>query len=196
MNGVVHSGSKVHLLEYVRSLSHPRGNYEIKHRMGDLPRDSGEYLSALRNLRSLALFVTRTEHISDDQFHTCFSAFRETLTHLSLESFLTSFSAFVTLVDYFPNITSLQLRSFKVRPDEKPVPSLSRPLQGKIHLRPFRSHHLWFYDRLAKLDLAYDELRIDTSSLPPSSEARFLESTLQISASTVKILRLTGESGE
>jgi len=102
--------------------------------MRDLPQDSGEYLSALRNIHNLTLFNTKVEHIPKDQFHTCFSTFRGTLTYLSLEVFDTSFSAFVTLVNFFPNLRTLQLRSFALGPDEGPVPSLSRPLRGKLHL--------------------------------------------------------------
>ena len=134
MKGVVASGSKAHLMGYVRSLwpSHGPGRC-IKYRMRDLPQDSGKYLSALCNLRSLTLSNTVIEHIGED-LRTCFSAFRETLTYLSLTNSATSFSAFMTLVDYFPNIETLELRLFVLRPDEEPVPSLSRPFGGKLHI--------------------------------------------------------------
>ena len=71
-----------------------------------------------------------------------FSAFRDTLTYPSLETFTASFSAFVTLVDYFPNITTLRLRSFELEPDGGPVPSLSRPLRGKLYVREVRASRL------------------------------------------------------
>lgn len=132
MNSVVLPGPKVHLLEHVRSLWHSgRAGLKPKHRMQDLPQDSGEYLSALRNLHSLTLAHTRVERIDEEGFRACFSSFRGTLTCLSLESFATSFGAFVTLVDYFPNITTLRLHSFVLEPDQGPVPILSRPLRGK-----------------------------------------------------------------
>ena len=71
------------------------------YRIQDHAQDSGEYLLVMPNLRSLALHNTRVEYASEDEFRTCFSAFREILTYLSLETFATSFSAFVTVVDYF-----------------------------------------------------------------------------------------------
>ena len=102
--------------------------------MHDLARHSGEYLSALRNIHSLRLCNIRLEHIGEDQFRTCFSAFRETLTHLSLEIVTTSIGEFVTLMDYFPNITDLQLCSFELEQDEGPVPPLSRSFRGRLHV--------------------------------------------------------------
>ena len=192
MNGVVLSESKTHLLQYVRSLWHSRGlGGGVKYRMRELAQGSGEYLSALRNLHTLTLYNTKVEPISKEQFRTCFSAFRETLTCLFLDSFTTSFSAFVTLVGYFPNITTLQLRSFTLGPDEGPVPSLSRPPRGKLHLHNVQSNHLEFLTRLSKLDLEYEELVIGSSSL--LSRTSFVERALQISASTVKFLRLITE---
>ena len=189
MNGVVLSGSKTHLLQYVRSLWHSRSHIGTMYQMRDLAQDSGEYFSALRNLRTLTLFNTRVEKIDEDQFHTCFSAFRETLTYLSLDSFTTSFSAFVTLLDYFPNITTLQIRSFTLEPDEGPVPPLSRPLRGKVHIHRIQSSSLEFLNQFSKLDLEYEELIIDSPSF--FMDAKFVESALKISANTVKFLRLT-----
>ena len=189
MNGVVLSKSKAHLLGHVRSLS-DIGGYEIR----ILARFCGEYLSALQNLDNLWLYTTTIEHIGENEFHTCFSAFRETLTNLSLYGFATSFSAFVTLIDYFPNITTLQLHSFDLKPDKRPVPSLSRPLRGKLELsfdyRKANSHE--FVNRFAELELEYEELVI----VSPSSirrETEILQSALRVSTSTVKFLKVTAE---
>ena len=161
--------------------------------MRNLPRLSGEYLSALHNIHSLELINIEIEHISKQEFHTCFSAFRETLTHLTLDIFSTSFSAFVTLVDYFPNITTLRLGSFAVEPDKVPVPQLSRPLRGRIcifHPRGILFGGADFLDRLAVLDLEYEELALEPH---PIVDTRLLGSILQLGASTVKYLRLTTE---
>ena len=190
MNGVVISGTKTHLLEYVRSLSHFR---RFDYRMRDLSRDSGEYFSALCNLRRLKLYNTAIEPISEEEFRTCFSAFRGTLTRLSLDDFTTSFSSFVALIDYFPNITSLRLRSFGLKPDEGPVPPLSRPLRGKLRIR-VEPNFPEFLDRFLKLDLRYEDLVISTPS-PMSMATALVESALQISTSTVKYLRLTAQLG-
>ena len=188
MNGVVLSGSKARLLEYVRSF----GYYPyFRQRMRDLAQYSGEYFPALCNLRSLALFNIRVERISEENFRTCFSAFRETLTHLSLDTFVTSFGAFVALVDYFPSITTLRLRSFDLEPDEGPVQSLSRPLRGSLHVH-IHANLPEFANKFAKLNLEYEELVIDGST-SRYTETKFVESVLQIIPSTVKFLRLTAE---
>ena len=191
MNSVVLPRSKAHLLEYVRSLWQCRGlDMRIKYQMQDLAQDSGGYLLALRNLYGLTLYAIRVEHINADQFRTCFSAFRETLTYLSLENFATSFSAFVTLVDYFPNIATLQIDWFEVESDERPVPSLSRPLRGKLDLRGVHEDCLEFFDRFSKLDLGYEELAISNSYMIAEE---IWECILRISTSSVKFLRLTDE---
>ena len=188
MNGVVRSGSKSRLLGYVCSLRYCRGpDFDVGYRMRDLPQGSGEYLSAMPNLHSLTLSRIRVERIGEEGFRTCFSAFRGTLTYLSLDVFATSFGAFVTLVDYFPNLRSLLLRSFRLEPDEGPVPPLSRPLKGKVHFCDVTVRGLEFFDLFSKLDLEYEELIIDRA------EMRCMERALQIGTSTVKFLRLTSE---
>ena len=196
MDGVVHSGSKTHLIGYARSLQIFRGElFGTKYRMRDLPQDSGEYSSALSNIRSLMSTNIKVEHVGEEGFHTCFSAFRETLTFLFLEFFSTSFSAFVALVDYFPNITTLRLRSFDLEPDEEPVPTLSRPFRGKLYIQTTKPDpfELKFFGRLAKLNPEYEELAIDAGSLSPDRRTRFVKSVLQISTSSVKYLKLAIE---
>ena len=191
MNNVVRSGSRAHLLGYVRGLLHRRGlSTTVEYPMRDLPQDSGEYLSALHNLLHLWLHSIQFEHISGEDFRTCFSAFRETLNFLSLESLTMPFSAFVALVDYFPNITTLEIRCPEVGLDEEPIPPLSRPLRGKLIIRigPVPEEIFpEFFDRFAKLDLEYEELEISCRS---RVETSCLESALQISPNTVKYLHL------
>ena len=58
--------------------------------MQDLPNDCG---------KCLELLSIKIWHISEGEFHTCFSASHKTLTDLTLDYFNTTFSAFVTLVD-------------------------------------------------------------------------------------------------
>ena len=188
MDSVVYSGSKPRLLEYIQSLTHSRGMDIVgKYQMRDLSQDSGEYLSAVRNLRCLTFSDIRFEQIGEEGFRTCFSAFRETLGYLSLEAITTSFGAFVTLVVYFPNIAYLQLHLVELEPDEEPIPSLSRPLRGMVHVHYNGLRCLDFIKRFAKLDLEYEELVIE-SFLP--MRGKFLEGALRISASTVKFLKL------
>ena len=188
MNGVVLSGSRTHLLEYVRSLRLIRvWDTGAKYGMQDLPQDSGGYLSALRDLHSLTLWCIKVEPLSEGDLRTRFSAFRETLTFLSLESLIISFSVFVTLVDYFPNITTLELRCLRVVPDEGPVQPLSRPLRGKVFVcvrLVLPEFFPEFLDRFAKLNLEYDSLVIS------GMVTNCLESALRISAGIVIFLKL------
>ncbi|KAF9780738.1 hypothetical protein BJ322DRAFT_278963 [Thelephora terrestris] len=189
MNGPVLSASKTHLLQYVCSFFYFRtaGKWTGSP-MKDFLKDYGPYLSALRCLRSLTLYTVDIHHVDEEALHTCFSAFRETLTELTLGTFVTTFSMFVTLVDYFPNITALRLSLPSLVPSEGPVPLLSRPLRGKISLRyPVQTNSREFADELAKLDLEYDELAVKSHS---SVSPELFESQLQISASTVKSLKL------
>ena len=161
--------------------------------MGDFAQESGEYLSALCNLRTLKLDDTRLEDMDEGVFRTCFSAFRDTLTHLSLDNIVMSFSAFATLIGYFPNVTTLQLHLFMLEPDEGPVPPLSRPLRGKLqlHVCEVQADSLELFNRFAQSDLEYEELVIDHFSTIPGT--KFLESALRVSPSTIKLLRFAAE---
>ena len=159
--------------------------------IGKLQQDSGEYLSALRGVRSLELHHITFDPISQEDFNNCFSAFRETLRDLTLKNFSTSFSTFVTLVGYFPNITTLKLGMFTVRPDEGPVPPLSRPLRGKICVGFTRFGCIEFFNRFAKLGLEYEELVVSSRIQGPLAESVF-----KLSANTVKCLRLRAEPRE
>ena len=177
MDGIATPGSKSHLLEYVRSLQHHLAQVT----------NTGHWMRHLHNVHSLSLFGIRIGRASVEEFRNCFSVFRETLTNLTLEHFVTSFSAFVTLVDYFPNLTGLRLGLFEVKPGEGLVPPLSRPLRGRIYLRCADNRCAEFFDRLAKLDPQYEELILESGH---RVEWELVESLLQLCASTVKYLRL------
>ena len=191
MDSIVRSGTKTHL-KYVRSLEHSltrRGG--IVYPMRNLPKDSGEYLSAMHNIQSLKLVDIGIERISKE-FYICFSAFRQTLTNLSLHSFETSFSAFLLLVDYFPNITTLRLSLLALKPCEGVIPSLSRPLRGRICLGCATSTRMEFFDRLAKLNPQYEELVLEPTLYV---EAEVAGNFLRLCASTAEYLRLTAIFG-
>jgi len=175
INGVASPRSKSQPLKYVRSLQH----YCLTP-----VTETSYWMRNLHNLRSLGLSYIEIGHINKAEYHPCFSAFRETLTNLTLEDFDTSFSAFVTLVDYFPNITTLQLGSFEVKSDEGVVPPLSRPLRGKLCLH---ANRVGFFDQLAGLDPEYEELVLGSRF---STGEKFV-GLPQLCANTVKYLRLT-----
>ncbi|KAF9783863.1 hypothetical protein BJ322DRAFT_1021634 [Thelephora terrestris] len=78
MEGVALPILKTHLLRYVRSILlglYGKADYSTQ----DISRDSGGYLSALHNLRSLTLCNVALLSNGQEEIHTCFSAFRETL---------------------------------------------------------------------------------------------------------------------
>lgn len=182
MNDIVHPQPKTHLLRYVRSLTCYFGLEGIRCPMVLLLRDSGEHLSTLENLSLHEVTV----YIEKKQLNSCFSGFRETLTSFSLRSVAMSFSMFVTVIGYFPNITTLRLGSFTLRPDERPVPPLPRPLRGRIYLYDIGSR--WrFIDRLAELDLEYSGLIVQFHS---SVVTEHFNRMLRLSEKTVKYLRL------
>ena len=167
----------------------PFAEYDEQIQMQVLPGISGEYISALRNLSSLTLRVIIIEHIREDGFHTCFSAFRETLTYLSLGGFTAvPFSASMALVDYFPNVTTLQLEpEFMPRLDEERVLSFSRPPRGKLIIYEVTFDSSGFFNRFARSNLEYEELVIVSRFFVGT---KFAKSVLQISTSAVKFLRL------
>ena len=103
-----------------------------------------------------------------------------TLTYFSLVVFNASLSTFETLVDYLPNIRILKLRSFVLEPDEKPVVVFTA--LEKLYVDYIHPDRLEFFNKFAKLELEYEELKVGSLS----SEAVFLESALQIRANTVK----------
>ena len=181
MDGVALFGSKRHLLQYVRSLQLGPG---VEYPMQGLPKDPGEYFSALHNIHSLELVDVK---INKAEFDICFSAFRETLTNLDLGILTMPFGAFVALVDYFPNIVTLQLSPPTLEPDEGSVPPLSRPLRGKLRVDYAVCDYSEFIDRFATLDLEYEELVISSWYC---LSTRSMESSLQLSPDTVKYLRL------
>ena len=146
------------------------------------------YFPALCNLRSLTLCNTNIGHICNQTLHTCFSVLRQTLTELSLVGFTTSFSTLMTLVGYFPNITTLRMSLFMLVPDERPAIPLPQPLRGKLCIWGFYAASLpGLADWLAKLDPECDELVIE-SAFAVGTEA--LERVLRSSAGTIKYLRL------
>ena len=115
-------------------------------------------------------------------------------SRLGLKGFTTSLSAFATLIGYFPNITTLELDSFNLEPDNELVLSLSRPLRGKLELNFdwLRTNSPEFVNRFAKLELEYEELVIKS----PNSiwtDTEFLQSSLRVSTSTVKFLKVIAE---
>ena len=187
MNGVVLSASKTRLLRYVRSFTHS-GCKPVR----NLLKDCGEFLPALRNIHRLVLLKINIEHLGDEELHAYFSAFRETLTTLVLQFSTTSFSTFVALVNYFPNITSLRVGRLALKLDEGPVPTLSKSFGGKIWVHCSVPSGCELLDRLAMLDLEYDELIVETSN---DVTTDVLESVLRVSAGTVRYLRLTAPLG-
>lgn len=194
MDGVVLPSPKTRLLQHIRSLLlGSDGGTECPTQ--SFAGNFGSFLSALRNLRSLTLRDISIVSIGEEAFHTCFSAFRESLTELSLERFNTSFNVFATLVGYFPNVTTLRLEILALDVDEGPATPSSLPLRGEIYIRYTPIDWQEFANRFTKLNPEYDRMVIDARPFmeelgPFMVETAPLESILQLSASSVKYLRL------
>ena len=118
--------------------------------------DLGDYLPSLHNLKSLVLSSLNLESGSPKVEN--FSAFRLTLSSLSIWRCYVSTGAFIILVNYFPNLVDLQLRSPLPVEDYKPVPPLLRPLRGRLSAEGFNDHTLLLLNHLSNLPPELDEL--------------------------------------
>lgn len=118
-----------------------------------------------------------------------FSTFRHSLSQLSLSYCDITISAFVTLINYFPNLSRVDLHRLLHVVDGKPAPPLSRRLLGQLHISgvyvgDFGSG---FLDRLSELGLTFDEI---VFTEPRSVCARTVERVVDAVGVSVKRLRL------
>ena len=94
MSAVVLSGSETHLLEYIRLLRHCRIlDMGSVYSMQNLLKDSGEYLSALCNVRSFKLAKIRIEHIKTEKNFAVISQHSMKSSPISLSNFFATPSA-------------------------------------------------------------------------------------------------------
>lgn len=153
------SPANIELLYHVRSLTYlldPNGWFCFPaHRVDSL----GNYLPSLSNLESLVLSsMDLQSDVSQDVGN--FSAFWHTLSSLSLRSCYVSPGGLIAIANCFHNLTDLQLYALIHTEDQEPVPTLSRPLRGRLTVQTFRSQDLPILDRLSDLSPELDELVI------------------------------------
>ena len=178
------SPANLELLHHVRSLTYtidPTA-WVPGYRIDSL----GDYLPSFRNLESLVLSSMDLPPAITQQVEN-FSAFRHTLSSLSLWSCYVSSGALITLVNYFPNLTDLQLRAPKHKTDYMPFPPLSRPLRGRLSVQTFRRHDLPVLDRLSDLPPDLDELVVGGAAIDMSISYDYTVATY---AGSVQRLRL------
>jgi len=120
----------------------------------DLLRD---YSPSFRQLERLTFFTGILP--SPAQIGT-YSAFQHTLSHLSLWCCSVTATGLVILVNYFPNLTHLELADLSCMVDGQPTPPFFRPLQ-KLTITEFCTEDgLDFLDQLMGLRPQCDEVSI------------------------------------
>ena len=71
-------------------------------------------------------------------------------------------SGFITLINHFPNLTSLDLRDLRYSRKYEPTPPLSRHRFKELFVDVWCFDSLIFVDELSELAMHFDEVAIDT----------------------------------
>jgi len=94
-----------------------------------------------------------------------FTAFQHTLSYLCLRSLGVTANVVVTLVNYFPNLAHLHLRSLSHKVDGRPIPHFSRPLR-ELTIYGFTTDGLPLLDQLMGLHPQCNKSTIGVLQLP------------------------------
>ena len=123
------------------------------------------YLPSLCQLERLGFFFT---FVGPDipQNIGLFSTFQHTLSSLCLSDCHATSSALVTLVDYFPLLANLELRSLKCVAGGGPVPRRSRPLRGRLVIADCMVKDRALFNQLSNPPPELDELSLCKVKLP------------------------------
>jgi hypothetical protein len=180
------SPTNVELLGHVRMLSYTGYPWET---IGPVHLTLRDYFPSFRQLRRLTLCFTRTS--SFPQQTELFSAFQHTLSEICLWDCSITRSAFVALINYFPNLTCLHLRSLDSRQDDEPIGPLSRPMFKKLHATPWTMATMDLPDELSKLGLRFEEVVI-SSAVPSANWLDFVKGVIDAFGASAKHLRILG----
>jgi hypothetical protein len=85
------------------------------------------YFPSFRQLRRLTLSSTRTSSLP--QQVQLFSAFQETLLEIHLQGYIVTAGTFIALINYFPNLSCMDLRSLGYRKEDTVRARPLRPRQ-------------------------------------------------------------------
>jgi len=140
------SPTNVRVLQHVRSLQCQIADPPESPRPSiDLLRD---YSPSFRRLKYLTLY---TGFLPPSTQISSYSAFQHTLSDLSLYRCTATANGIVTLVNYFPNLASLDLGELCDGVGGQPAPSFSRPIQKLFATDFYTDDSLGFLDRLMGL---------------------------------------------
>lgn len=149
------SPTNVEVLQHVRSLICRIADAP------DSPRPSADplrdYLPSFDHLERLTFFSGFLPSLT--QIGT-YSAFQHTLSCISLQYCRATASALVALVDYFPNLTHLDLSKISLWVDDQPALPFSRPLQKLTIADLYSDGGLVLLDQLMGLRPQCDEVSI------------------------------------
>lgn len=115
------------------------------------------YMYALGRLKSLGLSSMFLGPEVPQQIE-LFSAFQHTLTSLFLAGCYVTSNALITIINYFPGLTDLELQSLTYEAYGLPAPPLSRPLRGKLLIRECTTQCWALFNKLSNPPPELDEL--------------------------------------
>lgn len=182
------SPTNLELLGHVRRLSYkeyPEGAVEPAHQA------LRDHLPSLHQLRHFTLLFARIS--SHPQQIGLFSAFQHTLSGISLVGCGVTKNAFVTLVNYFPNLTSLYLYGLGYNRDDEPTPPLSRTLFKKLYITVWPMESLVLLDELSKSGMRFEEVDIATMISRPTWP-EVAKRVVDVFGASARILRILGSS--
>lgn len=146
----------------------------------------GDYLSSFHQLENLTL-STMNLHSEIFQQVESLSAFRHTLSLLTLMGCHTSSRALIIIVNCFPNLVDLQISDIVYMAGGGPMPSISRPLRGRLVVDRFGGiGDISTLNPLSELRPELDELIVYGHPLIPDA----YNSVVAACAGSVKRLRL------
>jgi hypothetical protein len=113
------------------------------------------YFPSFRQLRHLTLVSTRLSSLP--QQIELFSAFQHTLSAICLRNCSIPGNAFVTLINHFPHLVRLGLRSLDFCKEDGPILPLSRLLLKRLYVSALSTESLDFLGELSKQGLRFEE---------------------------------------
>lgn len=143
------------LLQHVRSITcYIADSPDSPHGTVDLLRD---YSSSFRQLERLTFDSGCPPSLARIEMY---AGFQHSLSYLSLRSFRVAASVVVALVDYFPNLTHLNLSGLSPKVDDQRLLPFSRPLQ-QLTIAEFTFDGLPLLDQLMGLHPRCDKITIE-----------------------------------
>ena len=172
------------LLGHVRRLTYDYSETEVvlAH------RHLCDYFPSFRQLRTFTFFGA---YISSLPLLTqSFSAFKHSLSTISMFGCTVTTSGFATIINYFPNLTSLRLLSLSHRRKNDQTPPLSRPHLKRLFVNAWSADHLDLINELSGLGLRFDEVVIDTVIFYRPGWLNFVKRVIDVFGTDAKRLKV------